>query len=295
MIKKLFERIKYLESEIDKINRKNEIVAKNLKELFKQCKIEKEKKEQLKKELSKNLALLTNICVDKTFENGVLSFSKFLELIAESEDIYIVAVKLENDNLKNKFIYSYFIKNFNSLFSIKENVLIGVVEKKDISKLKGIKSIPFFNPKTEEMSDIELFKIVFEVKNVDFDSIRKIFAKFNELSNRPSFKNKHFIEYSLIKDRIVDFEKEEMEKNKAKYSYVYEEKFPDLELKLKQNIDNIPFVLALLERIDNEMDDIKSSRGIENVVNRILNYIEVHSKEVEIRKTVKILRESLKK
>jgi predicted Rossmann fold nucleotide-binding protein DprA/Smf involved in DNA uptake len=144
------------------------------------------------------------------------------------------------------------------------------------------------------MSDIELFKIIFDVETVDFASIKKLIAKFNELSSRPSFKNKHFIEYSLKKDRIVDFELEEMQKNKEKYSYIYEEKYPDLEIKLKHNIENIPFVLTVLERIDTELDEIKNSRGVLNVVNRILNYIEIHSNEEEIKKTVKMLRNALK-
>lgn len=294
MINKLFERIKYLENEIEKIKKTNELVAKNLTELCKDCKIEKDKKEEFKRNFSKNISALLNIKINKTFESGVLNFSKFLELINDEQNIYIAAVKLTDDNIKNKFLYSYFTKNFNSLFSVYENILLGLIEKKDIKKLKNLKSIPFYNPLNDEMSDIELFKIIFDVETVDFASIKKLIAKFNELSSRPSFKNKHFIEYSLKKDRIVDFELEEMQKNKEKYSYIYEEKYPDLEIKLKHNIENIPFVLTVLERIDTELDEIKNSRGVLNVVNRILNYIEIHSNEEEIKKTVKMLRNALK-
>lgn len=294
MINKLFERIKYLENEIEKIKKTNELVAKNLTELCKDCKIEKDKKEEFKRNFSKNVSALLSIKINKTFESGVLNFSKFLELINDEQNIYIAAVKLTDDNIKNKFLYSYFTKNFNSLFSVYENILLGLIEKKDIKKLKNLKSIPFYNPLNDEMSDIELFKIIFDVETVDFASIKKLIAKFNELSSRPSFKNKHFIEYSLKKDRIVDFELEEMQKNKEKYSYIYEEKYPDLEIKLKHNIENIPFVLTVLERIDTELDEIKNSRGVLNVVNRILNYIEIHSNEEEIKKTVKMLRNALK-
>jgi hypothetical protein len=99
----------------------------------------------------------------------------------------------------------------------------------------------------------------------------------------------------LDKNKIVDFEIEESLKEKGKYSFVYDETYPDLELKLKREIKNIPFILALLERIDEELDEIKNSRGVINVVNRILNYLELNVREEEIIKIVKSLRETLKK
>jgi hypothetical protein len=295
MLKKLFDRIKYLENEIENIKKTNEIVAKNIAEIFKECKIEKDKKEKIKNELARNLSALKNIKIKKSFENGVLSFSKFMDLLSDAKDVYIIAVKLTDDELQNKYLYSYFTKNFNELFTIYKGVLIGVIEKKDLEKIKKLNSIPFFNPQNEEITDIELFKIVFKVNSIDISAMHKLLEKFKELSNRPSFKNKHFIEFSLDKNRIVDFEKEELQKKKEKYAFIYEEKYPDLEIKLKQHIDNIPFVLALLERIDTEIDEIKNSRGLLNVVNRILNYIELRTKEEEIRKMVKSIRDALKR
>jgi len=294
MIEKLFNKIKYLEKEIEKIKEKNEIVAKNLKELFKECKVEKEKKDAFKQELIKNLNALKIDNVDLTFTKGILNFSKFLEFLSDSKDIYVVAIKLTSDEVKNKYIYSYFIKHFNPLFSIYNDILLGVIEKKDLDKVKRLNFIPFFNPKTEEVSDIELFKIVFYVDEINFENINKLIKKFQELSNRPSFKNKHFIEYSLEKDRIVDFEQEEIQKNKEKYAFIYKEKYPDLEIKLKKEINNIPFLLALLERIDMELEEIKNSRGLMNVVNRILKFMEIKTNEKEIRNMVKSLKESLK-
>lgn len=294
MIEKLFNKIKYLEKEIEKIKEKNEIVAKNLKELFKECKVEKEKKDAFKQKLIKNLNALKIDNVDLTFTKGILNFSKFLEFLSDSKDIYVVAIKLTSDEVKNKYIYSYFIKHFNPLFSIYNDILLGVIEKKDLDKVKRLNFIPFFNPKTEEVSDIELFKIVFYVDEINFENINKLIKKFQELSNRPSFKNKHFIEYSLEKDRIVDFEQEEIQKNKEKYAFIYKEKYPDLEIKLKKEINNIPFLLALLERIDMELEEIKNSRGLMNVVNRILKFMEIKTNEKEIRNMVKSLKESLK-
>ncbi len=295
MTEKLFDKIKKLEQEIEQIKNKNRLIAKNLKNIFKECKIDKNKKDLISKELNKNLEALTNIELDKSFENGILSFNKFLEFVNGYEDVYIVGVKLTDDSVKNRYIYRFFTKQFSSLFSVKENILFGLIEKRDIGNIKKINKIPFFNPDTEEISDIELFKIVFETPEISFAAFNKIILKFKELSNRPSFKTKHFIEYSLRKERIVDFEMEEMQKKKNRYSYIFDENYPDLELKLKSNITNAPFLLALLEKIDTEIDEIKQSRGIENVVNRILNFIELKTNESEIRKMVKILRKSLKK
>ena len=51
--------------------------------------------------------------------------------------------------------------------------------------------------------------------------------------------------------------------------------------------------MALLERIDNEMDEIKDSKGIQNIVNRMLNYIELNLPEKSITNEVKVLRERL--
>jgi hypothetical protein len=62
---------------------------------------------------------------------------------------------------------------------------------------------------------------------------------------------------------------------------------------LKKEIKNIPFVLALLERIDTEINEIKESKGIQNIVNRMLNYIELNLPEKGILEEVKFLRQRL--
>jgi hypothetical protein len=126
-------------------------------------------------------------------------------------------------------------------------------------------------------------------------TMNKILPLIDELYNRPSLRKKHFIVYSLDKNKIVDFEIEESLKEKGKYAFVYDKTYPELESTLKREIKNIPFILALLERIDEELDEIKASRGIINVVNRILNYLELNVREEEILKIVKSLRETLKK
>ena len=293
MVEKLLKKIKELENEIEEIKKKNEIVSNNIKELFNECKIEKSKKEKFKTKLFKNLNAL-KIDYEKTFKGGILSFEKFLDFIQNESNVYILVVKLPLETEKTKYLYGYFVKKFNPIFTVKDNMLIGIIEKQDLSKIKKLKVLPFYNTQTEEFDEIELFKVIFEADEINTSTFNKIFSIFKELTNRPSFKNKHFIEYSLPKNRIVDFEMEEIKKEKEKYSFIYEETYPSLEIKLKSNINNAPFILALLERIDKEIGEIKKSRGIINVVNRILNYIELRTREEELKRMVKTLKNALK-
>jgi len=295
MYNKLLEKIKYLENELEEVKQNNEIVSKNLKKLFNECKIEKDKKEKFKQNFKKNLTLLQNIEFKKTFHDGILGFEAFLEFLNDIENSALLTVKLFDDKQKNRYLYGYFTKKISPFFTIKDDILIGLISKNNISKIKQLNKLPFYNPQNEDFDEIELFKVIFMAENIDMFIINKIFLKFDELYKRPSLRKKHFIVYSLDKDKIVDFEIEESLKEKNKYSYIYEESYPDLELKLKREIRNIPFILALLERIDEELDEIKNSRGIINVVNRILNYIQLHVTEEEIQKIVKNLRDTLKK
>jgi len=62
---------------------------------------------------------------------------------------------------------------------------------------------------------------------------------------------------------------------------------------LKREIKNIPFILALLERIDKEIEEIKDSKGIQNIVNRMLNFIELNLPDEGILEEVRYLRQKL--
>ncbi len=294
MVNKLLEKIKELENEIEYIKEKNGIVIKNIKSLFSKCKIEKDKKEKFKNKLIQNLNAL-KIEHKKIFIDGILNFDEFLKLIKNEKDLYILAVRLPEDKIKIKYMYSFFTKKFDFLFTVKDDILLGTIYKKHLNEIKNLKSLPFYNSLTEEFDEIELFKVVFEAEDINKDVFDKIINIFNSLYARPSFRKKHFIEFSLIKNKIVNFEMEKIKEEKNRYKYIYEETYPSLEVKLKQNINNPAFVLALLERIDNEIEEIKNSRGIANVINRILNYIDLKSPEKELKRITKILRDSLKK
>ncbi|GAB6044831.1 hypothetical protein JCM11957_04290 [Caminibacter profundus] len=290
MINKLLDKIKKLEEEIEHIKNKNQIIKNNLIVLFKDCKIEKNKKNDFIEKLMKNLNALEIENCESFFTKNYISPNNFFELI-EGEK-YVIFIIVDSD--KKEYVTSFLIKKFSPFFTIYKEKIIGVIEKKVLDDLKSVKSIPFFNPQTLEYEDIEIYKAIFLTDKFSFNNLHKIFELFDSFRNRPSLMKKHFIIYDLDKEKFIDFEKEKIEKEKSKYSYIYEETYPVLEIKLKRERNNIPFIFAMLERIDKEIDEIKKSRGSINVVNRILNFIELQVNEKEIKKIIKTLRKQLK-
>ena len=294
MVNILLQKIKELETELIEIKEKN-LKAKNIvMELFKECKVVKEKKEQFKKNLIK---ALSNLDVKKTNtfydENNALKYSSFLEIAKNIHQGFLVIIDGNMSLEKRKFVLGFLINKISPFFALTDNKIIGIVDNNQLKEIKNLNEVPFFNPQTGEFSEIDIFKIVIVTDEFDMNSIEKAKKIFNELRIRPSFKNKKYIEYSLEKDKVIDFEQEELNKQKRNFVYIYDEKYPNLEMMLKKEIKNIPFVLALLERIDTEINEIKESKGIQNIVNRMLNYIELNLPEKGILEEVKFLRQRL--
>lgn len=292
MINLLLKRIKELENKMDKISENNEKAKNEILDLFKQCKVDKHLKENFKKRLINIINKLEISKNEKYFNENFLKYNTFIEIAKSLNKGYLVIINADyNDEIK-KFILGYLLNKISPFFTLYKNKIVGIVDEKQYKEVKKINSLSYFNPQSNDFSEIELKKMIFESENFDYLTIEKAKKIFNEFQKRPSYKNKHYIEFSLIKNKITDFEKEKLDKQKEKYAYIYEETYPNLEFKLKKEIKNIPFVLALLDRIDKELDEIKQSKGIINVVNRILNYIEMNV--VELRDEIKILRNNLK-
>jgi len=282
----LFERIRDLENKIEKIS---SLKSKILK-LFKECKIPKEKKEKFKKELKK---VLEEIEVEKNnfFENNFLKYEIFLELIKNSKNGYLVLIDASFPNEIQYFILGFLVNKISPFFTLKDNLILGFIDEEAYKELKSMKTIPYYNPLTLEFIEIPLYKVFFSFENLTKNKILRAKEKFNEFKIRPTYKNKHFIEYSLELDKLINFEREKLNKEKKKFKDLMEEPFANLEIKLKRNND-LSFVLAILEKIDSEIDKIKSSKGIMNIVIRILNYIEF--KFPEFKEEVQYLRKKLK-
>jgi len=292
MIDLLLNRIKELENKLEEITKNNEEAKEEILTLFKKCKVEKDIKDNFKKQLLSAVNKLETKKIDKFFNDNFLKFNTFLEIIKNINDGYLVVINANYSDEIKKFVLSFLINKVSPFFTLDSDLIIGLVEEKQYKQLKKIDSVPFFNPQTQEFIEVELKKMFFYNDIFDFNTINKAKKIFKEFQKRPAYKNKHYIEYSLIKEKIIDFEREKLDKQKEKYAYIYDETYPNLEFKLKREIKNIPFVLTLLERIDKEIAEIKDSKGTINVVNRMLNFIELNIEE--FRDEVKILREKIK-
>ncbi|GAX88239.1 conserved hypothetical protein [Lebetimonas natsushimae] len=279
----LLDRIKLLENEIK--NKQNLI-----NEFQKVCKIPENKKQEILKIIEKQ-----NKINEFFFENGILKFDAFLKILNFLENGYLLLIDYKNKtDLKTKYILSFFTKKFSSYFSKDNDYIYGIVYENELKEIKKLNKISYFNPINDEFDEIEIYNIIFESNSYNSETLYKAKKIFFEYRLRPSFKNKHYIEYSLSKNKLIDFEQEKLNKEKEKFHFIYDETYPNLEIKLKKEINNIPFVLALLERIDKEIDQIKNSRGTVNVIVRILNYIDLHTKENGIKEVVQYLRKKLK-
>jgi len=292
MVNLLLNRIKELENKIELITKNNTEVKEEIIMLFKKCKVDKNIKEDFKKQFLSIIEKLEINLNSSFFKENILKFNSFLEIAKNINDGYLVIINASyNEEIKN-FILGFLINKISPFFTLDKDMIIGVIDDKQYKQIKQITSIPFFNPHTQDFIEIELKKMIFSSDIFDFNTIHNAQHIFKEFQKRPAYKNKHYIEYSLIKHKIIDFEKEKLDKQKEKYSYIYEESYPNLEFKLKREIKNIPFVLAVLERIDKEIEDIKNSKGTINVVNRMLNYIDLNIEE--LRDEVKVLREKIR-
>ena len=294
MVNILLNRIKNLEEKLNTILKENEEVKNELLELYKQCKVPKEKKNGFKKNLLKSLGKIEiSKEEDSFFDGNILKYKAFLDICKNLHTGYLVFINADYPSDIQKFILGFLINKISPFFTINENIIIGLVDEKQYQKLKAIKIITYYNSYNAEFNDIDLYKIFFDTDEYSFFILEKAKKVFKEFRIRPAYKNKHFIEYSLTKDKLIDFEREKLNRQKEKYDYVFEKTYPNIEIDLKREIKNIPFVLALLERIDKEMDEIKKSKGTINVVNRMLNFIDLHLPESTVSEEVRFLRSKL--
>jgi len=291
MIDLLLERIKYLENELDDYSEKLQKSKEKIVRLIKECKINKDKKESFKKEFKKIIKNFDVEIGERFFENNFLKYEAFLNIIKGINYGYLVLIDADYEKDIKNFMLGFLTKKITPFFTLSKNIIIGFVGENEYKELKKLKTVPYYNSITMEFSDIPLYKVFFSFNEINESVIQKAEKIFKEFRLRPIYKNKHFIEYSLEFDKIVDFEREKLNKQKEKYSFVFEEPFANLEIKVKREKD-IAFILAVLERIDKEMEKIKSSKGISNIVIRILNYIEFHFPEFN--EEINYLRSKLK-
>ena len=273
MIDLLLERIKYLENELTKKSKNIEQSKQEILTLFKQCKISTDKKELFKNKFLKSINNLNIDIKNEFFEGNFLKYSAFLKIIDNITNTYLVLIDTSDGEDVKNFVLGFLTKKISPFFTLNQNIILGIVEENQYQELKTLKSIPYYNQINAEFNDIQIYKILFSSERFDFNKIEQAKKVFKEFRLRPIYKNKHFIEYSLDINKIVDFEREKQNKQKVKYAYIFNESFANIEVKLKREKE-IPFVLVVLEKIDKEIEKIKASKAVINIVIRILNYIE---------------------
>ncbi|NPA87508.1 MAG: hypothetical protein GXO01_02260 [Epsilonproteobacteria bacterium] len=295
MVNVLLDKIKVLENQLDEIKENNAKAKELLFKLFKECKVSKEKKEKFKNSFLKAVSMLDIKDIPSFYDDkNALRFSSFLEIAKNIKNGYLVIIDVDSGDMeKKKFVLGFVVNKISPFFTYSDDKIIGIIDDQQLKELKNINKIPFYNPQNGDFSEIEIFKVVFDTDEFSVQNIQRAIKVFEDFRIRPSYKNKRYIEYSLNTNKVIDFEQEELNKQKSKFSYIYDEKYPNLEVMLKREIKNIPFILALLERIDEEIEQIKESKGIENIVNRMLNYIEINLPDEGILEEVRFLRQRL--
>jgi len=295
MEKYLLDEIKKLELELEKSNKRVNKIKKIIFSLKEKCNsllnvtlLNSEKKEKILHYFDWILNLQVEER-DRFFKNGYLKKGVFFKLVSElelSNYLFFIFRLKGNDNINLNVAYGYIESKFATFLSLDSNRIIGIIPKSRLKEFEKIDTISFFKDKYIEL---DFFVIFFEIAKLDEIQFKKAINLFDRFFLKLSFKDKSFIHYSLIEDRIIDFEAIEKEKIKREFSFIYELKYPELEIMIRKEIKNIKFLLVLLDRIDSELKEIKSSQGRKIVVKRILGFIFKNQMDSEIQKITQLL------
>ncbi len=295
----LLNHIKELEDKLNKLTQKEEKLQKISLNLKKLCQpiinvnlISKEVKEKVSKYINSLINNLTIEKIDTLYnKNGYLNKRKFFELIesVDFSDKLLFVLKLKNSN-EVGFASSFIESKFTPFLYLDLNKIIGIIDKSQLKEFEKTKFIPFFKDKYEEL---KFFVIFFEIDKFDEIIFKKAINIFDRFYLKPSMSEKSFIHYSLIENKIIDFELIEKEKIKKEFAYINELKYPEIENLIRKEIRNSKFVLALLDRIDNEIKEIKNSKGTIIVVKRILSFIHKYQLDSKIQEMTELISQEL--
>ena len=302
MEKYLLEHIRNLENKLLEIQEKEDKLKKvvnNLRKIstpiLEVSTVNKEIKEKILKFYN---TLNSNLGIESTkmvyTKDGYLSKEVFFEIIKNmnlEKNIFFIFKLRDSSSID---VASSFIESkFTPFLSIDVNKIIGVIPKDKLKEFEETKFIPCFrNNKYEEL---HFFVIFFELPEFNEVEYQKAINLYDRFSLKPSMNDKSFVHYSLIDNKIIDFDLIEKENIKKEYAYINELKYPELENMIRKEIRNTKFVLALLDRIDNELVEIKKSKGTIIVVRRILNFIHRYQLDPEIQEMTKLISQELEK
>jgi len=300
MEKYLLEHIKHLENNLKNIKEKEEKLQKIASNLKKLCKpildvnmVHKDSKEKIQKYIN---SLINNLSIEHNnkvyHENGYLNKDKFFELMRKvdlQKKVFFI-FKLRDSN-EVEFSASFILSKFTPFLYIDVTKVIGIIDKDKLKEFENTHFIPYFN--NGEYKELKFFVVFYELSIFDEVELKKAMNIFDRFYLKPSMSDKSYVHYSLIENKIIDFELVEKEKIKKEYAYINELKYPEIENLIRKEIRNSKFVLALLDRIDTEIKEIKASKGTIIVVKRILSFIHKYQLDPQIQEMSNLINQEL--
>ena len=297
--KYLLEYIEKLENDILEFNEKENKLKKVVANLKKLCTpiIENSfTNSTIKEKINRFINMLYSNLEEKElnpiYKEGYIRLKIFLEITQNFNfsKYYLFIFKLKDSNDVN-FAVSFLKTKFTQLISIDSNRIIGIIPKETSKEFEKLKSIPYF--KHNEYKDLNFFVTFFEIENLDETILKRVTNIFDRFIIKPSFDDKHYVYYSIKFNKIIDFEAIEKQKVKQEYSFLEDMSYPQIEILIRKEIKNIKLILALLDRIDNELKEIKKSHGTIIVVKRILSFIHKNQVDKTIQEMVELLSKEL--
>ena len=141
----LLQKVKELEKELKEIKSKNEKSKEMLLNLYKECKVNKEKKDRFTKTLLKALTLLDLNKIETFFDdNNALKYASFLEIVKNINSGFLIIVDADLDDEKRKFVMGFLINKISPFFTLYNNKIIGIIDEKQFKDLKSLNKIPYF-------------------------------------------------------------------------------------------------------------------------------------------------------
>ena len=291
----LLEHIRKLENELEEIKQKEEKLKKISLKLKKMCQaildinlVDNDKKIKINKYLNSLIANLEIENKECFFDDKYLNKRIFFNIINTLNlDEYLFFIFKLKDSKEVDFASSFIESKFTPFLFVDIDRIVGVIHKRVLEEFENIKFIPYFNNGVYE--ELKFFVMFFELDKFDELVYERATNLFNRFCLKPSMSDKSYVHYSLITDKIIDFELIEKEKIKKEFSYINELTYPEVENLIRKEIKDIRFVLALLDRIDNELDSIRESQGRSIVVKRILSFIHRNQLDPQIQEMTKLL------
>jgi hypothetical protein len=291
-VKELENRIKEIDEKENKLKKLSINLRKNCNSILQISNIDLSNKEKIIKSLNQLVSNLDIKNDDFIFDNnGNLYKEDFIKLIANNiEDKVLFVFKLRESN-EVEFAKSFILSKFTPFVTIEDEIIIGVIDKDKLKEFEDTKFIPYFVD--GEYKELKFFVAFFNVEEMNFNVLNRTLNIFKRFYLKPSFSDKSFVHYSMKHNKIIDFEVLKIEKEKKEFDYIYDMKYPEIEQNLRKEIKNIPYLLVLLDKIDNELNEIKKSKGSIIVVKRILSFIHRNQMDKSIQEIVEIISKEL--